>query len=853
MATRALGVLTLDLIAKIGGFESGMDRAARTAKSKGREISKAARESAKETELAWSKVGTAVGSVFGTLLAGVTGGAVFRKFIRETKEAEQEQSQLAAVVKSTGEAAGFSVDKLNAMAESLAKASTFSAGDINQAQTRLLSYTGVVGEQFPKAMQAAIDMAARMGMTVPQAAEAVGKALDSPKDGLSALSKQGFRFTNDQKALVEQLQDTGRTAEAQGIILAALASSYGGAGKAMRDSFGGAIDALMKTIDDLLTGDSGSMAKMKASIEDLNGSLGSPETREAFQQMTARMADLSSAVVKFTANTILLIGAQDTLRRVLRTDDYSKMKASAEAYSHQLSQLTEKAERYQEAISRGSNVEGNTRNLERTRKLIDETRAKANAASEALKNFANATKPLEAPKASEAKAPEIDATGAAARAEAAKKAARDKEAADKKALADAARIFEQGQAYIQQLNEQVAKVEELSTVEKILFDLQLGKVTLTHAQKNEAFRLGQQVDDTKRLNEQKQADLNLTLAGIAAQRELNDQVDQYNRAIAGLGMGTRAREKDSGRNQIDDKYAQDLRRLEDARREAMNNGKFDDAAKKRYDDELALIENFKGKAIASYEDYWARLTAGEANWKNGASEALNNYLDQSRNVAAQTADMWTRGFTGMEDAIVNFVMTSKASFSDLAKSVIADMIRIQARAAMSSALSSLFGAWTGAAGGVGNAGYGDYSSAGLSAAYGYSDGGWTGPGGKYEVAGFVHRDEGVLTKEEIATLGGPTGFESLRKAIRGGGHASGGIVGAAAYSRLPQGGGHDRIIVNNYGSPKDVEAKQQRNSNGGMDFILTFKKDFKAEIAGEVATDSGVMGQAMRTRAKMGM
>ena len=58
---------------------------------------------------------------------------------------------------------------------------------------------------------------------------------------------------------------------------------------------------------------------------------------------------------------------------------------------------------------------------------------------------------------------------------------------------------------------------------------------------------------------------------------------------------------------------------------------------------------------------------------------------------------------------------------------------------------------------------------------GYADGGFTGYGGKYDVAGLVHRGEGVLTQEEIAALGGPAGFYALREAIKNG-YADGGMV-----------------------------------------------------------------------------
>lgn len=57
----------------------------------------------------------------------------------------------------------------------------------------------------------------------------------------------------------------------------------------------------------------------------------------------------------------------------------------------------------------------------------------------------------------------------------------------------------------------------------------------------------------------------------------------------------------------------------------------------------------------------------------------------------------------------------------------------------------------------------------------YANGGYTGHGGKYDPAGIVHKGEGVLTQEEIKAIGGPQGFEDLRKSIRRG-YSAGGLV-----------------------------------------------------------------------------
>lgn len=178
---------------------------------------------------------------------------LYKKVITESRNFEAEQGQLAAVIKSTGMAAGFSTQQLNKMADSFAKSTSFSAGEINRAQTRLLSYSGIVGETFPQAMQTAIDMAARMNMSLEQAAETMGKAMDIPSQGLTALSRQGFRFTEEQEALVKVFEKTGRVAEAHKIIMDTVNSSYKGAAEALNTGLNKATADSTKAFQDFAT------------------------------------------------------------------------------------------------------------------------------------------------------------------------------------------------------------------------------------------------------------------------------------------------------------------------------------------------------------------------------------------------------------------------------------------------------------------------------------------------------------------------------------------------------------------------------------------------------------------------
>jgi len=114
---------------------------------------------------------------------------------------------------------------------------------------------------------------------------------------------------------------------------------------------------------------------------------------------------------------------------------------------------------------------------------------------------------------------------------------------------------------------------------------------------------------------------------------------------------------------------------------------------------------------------------------------------------------------------------------------------------------------------------------------GYADGGFTGYGGKYDVAGLVHRGEGVLTQEEIAALGGPAGFYALREAIKNG-YADGGMVLDPPKVFTPQ------------SSKMDVYAglSQQSSSNGmqGLTIINQIEQEdlvggyFRKPAAGQL-------------------
>lgn len=266
----SLGTLTLDLIARVGGFTAPLTAAEVAAKKAADRIAAAADNAAGS----WGSLGDVVKGA----VAAFSIGAVFSQFIQNTIDAENEQAQLNAVLQATGNSAGYTAGQLNDMAAAMSVSSIFSGGDFSAAQTSLLAFTGVVGAEFPRALQAAADMATRTGSTVQAAAETIGRALDVPSVGLTSLSKQGFRFSEDQKKLALAFESVGDVASAQGIILDALEESYAGAALAARNTLGGSMVGLKNSLDDLLTQDGGIPAATSA-VNMLSEALASPAAR----------------------------------------------------------------------------------------------------------------------------------------------------------------------------------------------------------------------------------------------------------------------------------------------------------------------------------------------------------------------------------------------------------------------------------------------------------------------------------------------------------------------------------------------------------------------------------------------
>jgi len=229
-----------------GAFDRGMSDAGAKFDSTGNEL-------ATKSSGIGQKAGKALAAAGTAALAGLS--MVVKTGIGECMEASAAQAQLAAGIKSTGGAAGVTVDHLTNLASSIQNYSGQTDDSIMQTEALLLTFKNIknVGADkiFDQATMAAADMAAKMGTDASSAAIQLGKALNDPIKGVGSLSRVGIQFTEAQKKQIAAMVESGDTMGAQKIILKELNEEFGGAAKAAGDSLPGQIEKAKRAFEDM--------------------------------------------------------------------------------------------------------------------------------------------------------------------------------------------------------------------------------------------------------------------------------------------------------------------------------------------------------------------------------------------------------------------------------------------------------------------------------------------------------------------------------------------------------------------------------------------------------------------------
>ncbi|EPL2029896.1 phage tail tape measure protein [Pseudomonas aeruginosa] len=368
-------------------------------------------------------------------------------------------------------------------------------------------------------------------------------------------------------------------------------------------------------------------------------------------------------------------------------------------------------------------------------------------------------------------------------------------------------------------------------------------------------QLDQKIADarTAMVKAQKDADTELAILAAnedgrlarqkAATKAYVDQLERQRAALAAagtraansLGLGDRQAGLQSSLDGATDRFNDERAKLLDRRRTAP-----DKYSQEDYKRDLVILaeaeDKYRDTVISNYD----KITKAQGDWRSGASSAFQTYLESARDVAGQTKNLFTSAFSSMEDAVATFATTGKLSFSDFAKSILADMARIATRAAASQALSSLFGGFFGGGNAAAQSGVDNLvSNSGL-----FANGGAFAGGVQMFATGGAFTNSVVSTPTAFGMSGGRLGVmgeagpEAVMPLIR----TSSGALGVRA-----MGGGGSQINVEvNIASDgsANVSSSQPGLDQFGRDIGTFVEQKYRQLLARDLRRD-GAIGRAI--------
>lgn len=213
----------------------------------------------------------------------------------------------------------------------------------------------------------------------------------------------------------------------------------------------------------------------------------------------------------------------------------------------------------------------------------------------------------------------------------------------------------------------------------------------------------------------------------------------------------------------------------------------------------------------------------ESSWSFGSSKAMQQYVTDSENYAKMSEQVFSKAFAGMEDSLVQFVMTGKMDFNSLANSIISDIIRVMIRAMI---VGPIVKALTGGMGGEGGL------AGGIASLLGFKDGGAF--SGGQQITAFANG--GVVSKPTLfpmangAGLMGEAGPEAVMPLTRD----SSGRLGV----RSASGNGNVSVQIINQATADGYQATAtQKTDENGRDMIQVIVEKVKGAMTQDVRSN----------------
>ncbi|MCE0973584.1 phage tail tape measure C-terminal domain-containing protein [Pseudomonas putida] len=813
MASRSLGTLTLDVIAQVGGFVAGMDKAERSSTKWRKEVEKSAKA-----------VGTAIG-------AGVAAAATaFTTMIVSAANSASEISNLAAVANVSvtdfqrmavgAKTVGIEQDKLSDILKDVNdKVGDFlntGGGGMADFFTQIAPKVGVTAEQFRN-----LSGSQALGLYV-SSLEKAGVSQAEMTFYLEAIASDATALLPLLRNGAEGFKKYGDAAEAAGAVMDETTILAAKQFSSELSALGTYLGAVKTTLAAEFMPVLAQLSKDLASSTEEAGGLKTQISALADSMIetvavTASIGDGIARAFNITAQT--LVGSFDT------------------------------AMYYLNSIGAASNeVLGKITFGETSRNFKT---AAENMRQDALVNFGNARVAIEAinKELSEPLAGDkirqyvIDAKKAAAElgggtpppgtftpiTPAQQAAAKAAETAAKKLQGQFDTAEEGYKRQIALINTETDKRKEATEVAKLAFELEQGKLKgLSEAQGNRLEGLAAELDAKKALLKADQDAKKLAALQVNLDEDNRTAKEGLDMELAGAGQGDKSRERFRALLAIEQDYNKQRREMYKEYKEALlaedpdaevnyqkETGALDKALKLRLEHQRNFYEQqdeMQGDWLAGVSDAWQNYVDIAADFSERAGAATESILGDATSSISDSLQGIIKGTESVGDAFGNLAATMANSVLGALTDIAAKWIVVQAlkmagitaettatvageatkttaklatdaastassltatatvASAQVAAAGTTMAAWLPAALVASVGSFGAAAIVGgtaLLAAFalikGFSGGGYTGAGGVNEPAGVVHKGEVVWSQADIKRFGGVSAVEALRK------------------------------------------------------------------------------------------
>lgn len=664
MASRSLGTLTLDLVAKIGGFEQGMDKGARSAENSMKRVQKS--------------VGDARVAIVGAL--GGLGAVIFADWVSEGAKASVEIGKLALLANTTATefqklsfgagALGVSSEKLGDIYKDVNdKIGDYlqnGGGELKDFFTNIAPLVGVTADQFKN-------------LSGPQALGLYVSSLEKAKVSQADMTFYLEAIANDATSLYPLLRNNSEgfkewaaTAEQLGLIMSGdtLAASQQLAAalyimdktsEGLKNQIGASLAPTMSSFASILleTTTNGEAATVIADI--LSGTLKGLAATGAGVYASFQL--IGTAIGGVAAAAQLAAQGEFTQAKKVLSDLADDLDGVAQRTANIINKI--------QTAGNGSSMDSAQTRLARLSSLVNGGRIEGGIAGRGGNQGAAGAKAKAYTEAADVKL--LDNL-------------REQEAALK-----AQSVLIDGQTgKVVQLGQQA---QALAKWEQQLADIK-SKQTLTADQKV-LLASADQITAQYRKNAALEKEVELRKKAVEEAAKLRAFTENLNAqlaseqadlatSVASVGMGSKAAQRFQEMANLRQQYQQQ----QDALLAQRNSG---DITQELYEKETLALRDALDERLTMQEGYYQQLDTALGDWTNGAQSAYQDYLDSAADVAGQTHNLFSNAFSNAEDSLVDFVKTGKLSFKDLADSIVSDLIRIQIRKALAGAIGAAAG------------------------------------------------------------------------------------------------------------------------------------------------------------------